>query len=382
MNARSWLFVLGPLALVAAVSTVRAQPTLAEALDATNLVWSTDGTGGVKWAGEAATLGNNTVDDEDSARSGHIGPNSETWIQTTVVGPGLICFWWMADSEPYGDWLEFYIGSTLHGRISGATMWEFCSFPVPAGTNLLRWRYVKDDAYSGGWDCGWVDRVRYVTPLPPPVQQSLGTCGVTWSTLLDGNDLPNGWFAQTNVTHDGQWAAQSVFIPNDQAVALQTTVSGVTNVSFWWKVSSEAGFDFLEFYTNGVLARQISGEVGWTSNYFKLSSKTNTLAWAYRKDSWGSAGSDCGWLDQVAFSPTLKALPYTLQSPTRLPDGRIQLSVTGEAGCPCRVEYSTNVMNSAAWTAFTNLTTPAATTAIIEPSSASSPLRYYRTVSP
>ncbi len=109
-------------------------------------------------------------------------------------------------------------------------------------------------------------------------------------------------------------------------------MSGVTNVSFWWKVSSEAGFDFLEFYTNGVLARAISGEVDWEPQFFNLSATTNVLTWLYRKDDSYTAGSNCGWLDQVAFGGTLKNLPYTLQTPVRLPDGRIQLTVTGDVG--------------------------------------------------
>ena len=45
--------------------------------------------------------------------------NGETWLQTTVVGPGTISFWWQAYSEPDRDWLEFYVGSTLQARICG-----------------------------------------------------------------------------------------------------------------------------------------------------------------------------------------------------------------------------------------------------------------------
>ncbi len=119
-----------------------------------------------------------------------------------------------------------------------------------------------------------MDRVSYVTSPPPPLEQALNTAGVEWSS--SGSVYDNGWFAQTNVTHDGQWAAQSGAIWHNQTNWLQATVSGTTNLSFWWKVSSEAGYDFLEFYTNGVLARQISGEVNWQSNFFRLPITTNS----------------------------------------------------------------------------------------------------------
>ena len=182
---------------------------------------------------------------------------------------------------------------------------------MPAGTNVLKWRYVKDGiGFTGGTlDCGWVDRVSYVTSPPPPLEQALNTSGVLWSS--SGSVYDNGWFAQTNVTHDGQWAAQSGAIWHNQTNWLQATVSGTTNVSFWWKVSSEAGYDFLEFYTNGVLARQISGEVNWQSNFFRLPATTNVLTWLYRKDDSGTAGSNCGWLDQVTFSTPINKADTT-----------------------------------------------------------------------
>ena len=228
-----------------------------------------------------------------------------------MVGPGTISYWWQAYSEPDADWLEFYIGSTLQARISGLlpqnpSGWQYCSFAVPAGTNVLKWRYVKDFGFTGGTlDCAWVDRVSYVTSPPPPMEQALNTSGVLWSS--SGSVYTNGWFAQTNVTHDGQSAAQSGAVWHNQTNWLQATVSGTTNLSFWWKVSSEA-YDFLEFYTNGVLASQISGQVDWQSLNFKLPPTTNVLTWLYRKDDSFTEGSDCGWLDQVTFStPIIKA---------------------------------------------------------------------------
>ncbi len=38
---------------------------------------------------------------------------------------------------------------------------------------------------------------------------------------------------------------------------------GPGTVTFWWKVSSEANYDWLSFYVDGVLQDRISGEVGW-----------------------------------------------------------------------------------------------------------------------
>jgi hypothetical protein len=224
-----------------------------------------------------------------------------------------------------------------------------------------------------------VDRVSYVTSPPPPLQQALNTFGVAWGST--GDVYTNGWFAQTNVTHDGQWAAQSGAVWHDQTNWLRATVSGVTNVSFWWKVSSDIG-DFMQFRINGQWVAGISGEVDWQSNYFALSPNINVLEWCYGKDDWITEGGNCGWVDQVAFGGSFPALPYTLQAPVRLPDGRIQLTVTGEVGSSCRVQFSTNLLNPKGWTQFTNFTSISANTAVVDPGATNSPNRYYRAVSP
>ena len=389
MKAKKLLFVLSTLCLLQTPTLLRAT-TLGSAVNATNLVWTTGGTGGVGWFYLAGSgIGNDSFDGIASAQSGHVGNNGESWLQTTVVGPGTLSFWWQAYSEPSADWLEFYINDAQQSRISGLgdewsswpSGWEYHSYQLPAGTNVLKWRYVKDGSLTGGTlDCAYLDRVSFVTSAPRPLQQALNTCGVTWDST--GSLYPNGWLAQTNVTHDGNWAAQSGAVWHDQTNSLQTTIVGATNVSFWWKVSSQTNADFLLFYTNGVLAKKISGEVNWQSNFFKLpASKTNVLEWRYVKDGGIIPGSDCGWLHHVMFNPAFKAMPYTLQPPTRLPDGRIQLGIAGEVGCPCRVEFSTNLADGN-WSSLTNLTTTGDTTLVIDAASPNSPLRFYRTASP
>ena len=43
------------------------------------------------------------------------------------------------------------------------------------------------------------------------------------------------------------------------------TYTGPGNIAWWWSVSSEANFDFLRFYIDGVnRSYELSGEVGWT----------------------------------------------------------------------------------------------------------------------
>ncbi|MFB0552617.1 MAG: LamG-like jellyroll fold domain-containing protein [Phycisphaerae bacterium] len=108
------------------------------------------------------------------------------------------------------------------------------------------------------------------------------------------------WFAQSTTTrYDGD-AAQSGDISHSQDSWMQTTVSGTGTVKFYWKVSSEEDFDFLEFYIDGSLQDRISGLVNWEQKTYTIStSGSHTLEWRYVKDGSGDSGSDCGWVDKV-----------------------------------------------------------------------------------
>ncbi|MFB0525079.1 MAG: hypothetical protein ACETVZ_06025, partial [Phycisphaerae bacterium] len=107
------------------------------------------------------------------------------------------------------------------------------------------------------------------------------------------------WFYQTATYYYGADAAQSGNISHNQESWMQTTVQGPGTLSFWWKVSSEAGYDFLEFYVDGVRQDRISGLVGWEHKNYTLASGSHTLEWRYAKDYSVSSGSDCGWVDWI-----------------------------------------------------------------------------------
>jgi hypothetical protein len=137
------------------IITLHAQfgTSLPVALD-TNLVFTTGGD--VPWTGQVIT----SMDGVDAAQSGGpIGHNKQSWMETTVNGPGEISFAWKVSSRA-GDYLEFHIDGVLKtGRISGNVDWVMKSYAVEPGTHTLRWRYVKDgsDNNSNVSDAGWVD---------------------------------------------------------------------------------------------------------------------------------------------------------------------------------------------------------------------------------
>ena len=107
------------------------------------------------------------------------------------------------------------------------------------------------------------------------------------------------WFCQETVFYNDGDAAQSGNISNNHESWMQTTVSGPSTASYYWKVSSESNYDYLEFYIDGVLQNRISGSIGWHQMTNTLSSGLHTLEWRYVKDGSVSLFSDCGWVDFV-----------------------------------------------------------------------------------
>ncbi len=132
-------------------------PILSEALD-TNLSFTTGGS--ANWFGQTTT----SYYGADAAQSGDISHSQESWMQTTVTGPTTVMFYWKVSSEEDFDFLEFYIDGSLQDRISGLVNWEQKTYTIStSGSHTLEWRYVKDKGTDSGSDCGWVDKLEWVT---------------------------------------------------------------------------------------------------------------------------------------------------------------------------------------------------------------------------
>jgi hypothetical protein len=129
--------------------------TLAQALDNTRLTFSMGGN--ADWFPETGTW----YYGGSAAQSGVITDSQSSTLQTTVVGPGTIIFYWRVSSEPNYDYLNVYLDATRLDRISGIQAWAPKTVSVPAGIHSIKWTYSKDSSVSGGSDCGWVDKVVY-----------------------------------------------------------------------------------------------------------------------------------------------------------------------------------------------------------------------------
>ncbi|MCP4148467.1 MAG: hypothetical protein GY757_12040 [bacterium] len=96
-------------------------------------------------------------------------------------------------------------------------------------------------------------------------------------------------------------SAKSGTITHSEDSTITTTINVATakDVEFFWKVSSESGYDYLRFYIDGVLQEQIAGTIDWAQASYPVAAGSHTLAWTYYKDGSVSSGSDCGWVDKL-----------------------------------------------------------------------------------
>jgi len=119
-----------------------------------------------------------------------------------------------------------------------------------------------------------------------------------WSS--EGNSV----WSITNVNpFEGIYCVKSGTIYDSQYTSLWLTYSSALNdsISFYYKASTELGYDFLKFYIDGVLQGQWSGETPWSRVAFPVAAGSHLYKWVYQKDLAESQGSDRVWLDFIVF---------------------------------------------------------------------------------
>ncbi|NIM13105.1 MAG: hypothetical protein GTO45_13395 [Candidatus Aminicenantes bacterium] len=192
--------------------------TICGGVDNCDLTWVTGGN--ADWFEQTADY----YYDDDAVQSGAISHSQSTYIQTTVIGPGQLSFWWKVSSS-YSDYLKFYIDGELKNSISGTysySTWHQRTYTISEGTHTLKWSYEKNAYYTYGSDCGWVDKVEYTPDLAIVLNRSQLTFGVIAGstpgdqTFSITNNSPNplNWTVST----DKNWLSCSPTSGTDDAV--------------------------------------------------------------------------------------------------------------------------------------------------------------------
>ncbi len=111
------------------------------------------------------------------------------------------------------------------------------------------------------------------------------------------------WTVTNTNPFDGEFSAKSGNIDHYQKSELLIQIEVYTGdeLSFYRKVSSEEGYDYLSFYLDDAKLGEWAGVLDWEQQTYPLASGTHWLKWAYEKDISATGGEDAAWLDNIVF---------------------------------------------------------------------------------
>jgi subtilisin-like proprotein convertase family protein len=186
--------------------------------------------------------------------------------------------------------------STTTGAISGT--------PVVTGTFNVSIAATNND----GTDTKTL--VLNITSTASLLAQALDAPQLVFTS---GGNVP--WVVPATDTHDGSDAAESGDIDDNHQSWLETTITGPAFVTFWFRLSSEAGYDFFRFSIDGEELWYSDGTHAWRQLGFFVPAGIHTARWNYTKDDSFTSGSDRLWLDQVAVQGEQQLLGNVLDNP-------------------------------------------------------------------
>ncbi|MBQ6246305.1 MAG: chitobiase/beta-hexosaminidase C-terminal domain-containing protein [Kiritimatiellae bacterium] len=200
-------------------------------------------------------------------------------------------------------------GAAIRYTLDGSDPTESSALYAGGGFNVFDTTTVKARAFKDGMLPSAVVSVRFVRlqTLAEALDVPL------WTVTTDGDA---DWTVDTEASAAGTGSsARSGGIGDDGETRLRTSVEGSGTLSFLWKASCEDDpddtwtWDYLVFEADGTPLAWLDGQTGWREVSVKLGAGTHALVWTFRKDfmDGDDVGEDCGWVDGVAWTPTVAA---------------------------------------------------------------------------
>jgi len=163
---------------------------------------------------------------------------------------------------------------------NNASGWiKFTLTGISAGTHSFQWNYTKNATISSGYDTVWLDDITWPGGAATDFESDIiGTVpsGFTSSKPIE-------WLVVSDGVHARGASGNSVragSIKDRKTTSLYSTRAvGAGTLTFWTWVSSEQGYDFFEFYFNGVMYFQYApGQYGHDNNVGYPASNPDTIA--------------------------------------------------------------------------------------------------------
>ncbi len=186
------------------------------------------------------------------------------------------------------------LGSIVAGE-SAASSWSFTVSPdAPAGYEFSMYFVGNAGPYN-------VIKGLYMTVGQQVEDFETGTL-TKYNWQFAGN---SNWAIDNAVKYEGTYSSKSGNIGNSQSseMYLDVNVLSAGNISFYRKVSSEQGYDFLRFYIDDQKMDEWSGNKDWNLVSYAVPSGPHKLRWAYEKDEASIAFQDAAWVDFIMLPP-------------------------------------------------------------------------------
>lgn len=133
--------------------------TVSDILNEDSLVFSCGGN--ADWIADTQVSHDGVV----SLRSGTISHSQQSWIETSICGPGELSFWWKSLGQVNGSRLYDYVKVELDGQLAnrlGVSDWTNVVLSITnAGSHIVRWTYLKNASVDPDGDCAWLDDVHW-----------------------------------------------------------------------------------------------------------------------------------------------------------------------------------------------------------------------------
>ena len=134
------------------------------------------------------------------------------------------------------------------------------------------------------------------------------------------NDPQHPWTIVTSYPYDGMYCAKSGAIDHGESTRLILSCSSTesSNISFFYRISSEENWDFLTFYVDDQEREHWSGDHWWHEYTCPTIPGIHFFKWIYSKDNTVSNGDDCAWIDYITLPPNLDETAEKPEKPLTL----------------------------------------------------------------
>lgn len=116
------------------------------------------------------------------------------------------------------------------------------------------------------------------------------------------------WTINSLNPYEGSLSARSGAISHNASSSLiiRTFFHEPDTLKFYYKVSSEPNYDYLQFKLNDKELLKKSGESPWIKKDIIIPAGFNKMEWLYKKDNSVSQGADAAWVDLIDFSESTR----------------------------------------------------------------------------